>query len=97
MTCSKCGTAVPQHAPSCPSCNTLIMDGGTKAVLAIGGLLLGWLTKKRVKKGFSFLKGIDWSAVSEELKRAIELAQMDMGAIKDNRERLDRAETLLLA
>jgi hypothetical protein len=33
------------------------MDDGAKAVLAIGGLLLGgWLAKKLVKKGFSFLK-----------------------------------------
>lgn len=97
MTCPKCGATVPQYATACPSCNALVMDDGTKAVLAIGGVLLGgWLAKKLVKKGFSFLKGIDWSSISEEVKRAIDLAQMDMGAIKDNRERLNRAEKLLL-
>ena len=97
MTCPKCSSVVPPHSTACPSCNALIIDDGTKAVLAVGGLLFGgWLTTKLVKKGVSFLKGIDWGAVSDELRRAIELAQMDIDAIKDHRERLNRAEKLLV-
>jgi hypothetical protein len=97
MTCPKCSRVIPSRSTSCPSCNALIMDDGAKALLAVGGLLPGgWLTTKLVKKGFSFLKGIDWTAVSEELSRAIELAQMDVNTIKDHRERLNRAEKLLV-
>ena len=97
MTCPKCSTVIPAHTTACPSCDALIMDDGAKALLAVGGLLLGgWLTTKLVKKGFSFLRGIDWNAVSEELRRAIELAQMDVDTIKDHRERLSRAEKLLV-
>jgi hypothetical protein len=73
------------------------MDDGAKALLAVGGLLLGgWIATKLVKKGFSFLKGVDWNALSEELLRAIELAQTDIKTIKGHRERLRRAEKLLL-
>ena len=97
MTCPKCSSVVPPNSTACPSCNALIIDDGAKALLAVGGLLLGgWIATKLVKKGFSFLKGIDWNAVSDELRRAIELAQMDMGTIKDHRERLRRAEKLLV-
>lgn len=97
MTCPKCNTVVSPGSTTCPSCNTWIMDDGAKALLAVGGLLLGgWVATKLVKKGFSFLKGIDWNALSEELGRAIELAQMDMGTIKGHRDRLRRAGDLLL-
>lgn len=101
MKCHNCGAAVSQNDVQCPSCGTqLTLSGGeiVGGLLALGGLVLGGvLAAKAVKKGFSLLKDVDWESLSEEIKRALEQTQDDFTSIKDNGERLKRAEGLLAA
>jgi hypothetical protein len=48
-----------------------------------------------VRAGFSFLKGVDWASVGEDLKKAIEEAAREVETQPSGLARLERAQTLL--
>lgn len=96
MDCPRCSATVPSSEVRCPSCDRRVSISGGELLLGALGLLAGgYVVSKVAKKSLNFLSGLDWDSIGEELKKAIELANIDMAKLEGNTTRLNRAETLL--
>jgi hypothetical protein len=93
--CKKCGKDIPPNKSKCSSCRT---EEGIKAIATlVTGAVGVMIAAHLLKAGFSFLKGINLEALNPAIKKAIEQASGDLESLRNNNERLNRAEGLLAA
>jgi hypothetical protein len=91
--CQKCGKDIPPDKQKCSSCRT---EEGIKAFATIVTGAFGiFVAAHLLKAGFSFLKGINLEGLNPIIRKAIEQASNDIESIRNNNERLNRAERLL--
>jgi hypothetical protein len=93
--CQKCGKNIPPDKKKCSSCRT---EDGIKAFATlVTGAVGVFIAAHLLKAGFSFLKGINLESLNPAIRKAIEQASGDLESIRNNNERLNRAERLLQA